>query len=208
MDFSIGRHEFFPRRRLSLPLVFIEQIEIGDRRAIKGRSMHSTCRPTYAALTRRCVGRQVRRSSRPWHARPRASHGANAVPAALRGVEPRQQRREGAGEPRPLLCRGRGRAGRLCTTRSTCGTIVRPIPRPPTAQGRSCAIQWQICLPLILATKHGVDARRPGPTTVAAPIGWPQRRPVRALARWRRLGTTRSGARASEERENEERHAV
>ena len=170
--------------------------------------MHSTCRPTYAALTRRCVGRQVRRSSRPWHARPRASHGANAVPAALRGVEPRQQRREGAGEPRPLLCRGRGRAGRLCTTRSTCGTIVRPIPRPPTAQGRSCAILWRICPPLILATKHGVDARRPGPTTVAAPIGWPQRRPVRAHAQRRRLRTTRAAARASEERENEERHAV
>ena len=208
MDFSIGPRGFFRRRRLPPPPIFIRQIEIGERREIGGRSMHSACRPTYAAHMRRCVGRQVRRSSRPWHARLRASHAPTAVPAVLLRVEPRQQRKEGAGKPRPFLCRGRGRAGRLCTTRSTRGTVVRPIPRPPTTQGRSCAILWRICLPLILATKHGVDARRPGPTTVAAPIGWPQRRPVRAHAQRRRLRTNRAAARASEERENEERHAV
>ena len=207
MDFSIGCLVFFRKRRLSPPPIFIGQIEVGDRRAIKGRSMHSTCRPTYAALTRRCVGRQVRRSSRPWHARPRASHGANAVPAALRGVEPRQQRREGAGEPRPLLCRGRGRAGRMCTTRSTRGTIVRPLLRPLIAQGRLGATLWRFYSVLILAMKHGIFACRPGLTTAVAPIGGPQHHPVHALARWRRLGTTRSGAWPSGEQEGEQRHA-
>ena len=207
MDFSIGRRGFFRRRRLPPPPIFIGRIEIGERRSIEGHSMYSACRPTYAAHMRRCVGRQVRRSSRPWHARLRASHAPTAVPAVLLRVEPRQQRKEGAGKPRPFLCRGRGRAGRLCTTRSTCGTVVRPIPRPPTAQGRSCAILWRICLPLILATKHGVDACRPGLTTAVAPVGWPQHRPVHVLARWRRLGTTRSGAWPSGEQEDEQRHA-
>ena len=207
MDFSIGRHEFFPRRRLSLPLVFIEQIEIGDRRAIKGRSMHSARRPTYAAHMRRCVGRRVRRWGRPGHARCHALRALVGVLVALRGVGPRQQRREGAGELRPFLCRSRGRAGRLCTTRSMRGTIVRPLPRPLTAQGRSCATLWRLCSVLILAMKHGVFACRPGLTTAVAPTGGPQHRPVHALARWRRLGTARSGARPSGEQEDEQRHA-
>ena len=52
MDFSIGRHEFFPRRRLSLPLVFIEQIEIGDR-WIAQRSKAAACTRLVGQLMRR-----------------------------------------------------------------------------------------------------------------------------------------------------------
>ena len=51
-------------------------------------------------------------------------------------------------------------------------------------------------------------AVRPGRRAVAAPAGALQRRPARAHARRRRFRTTRAAARPSEERENEERHAV
>ena len=91
----------------------------------------------------------------------------------------------------------------MCTTRSTRGTIVRPLLRPLIAQGRLGATLWRFCSVLILAMKHGIFACRPGLTTAVAPTGGPQHRPVHALARWRRLGTTRSGARPSGEQEDE-----
>ena len=207
MDFSVGCRAFFRRQRRHSPPVFIGRIEIGDRRAIEGQSMHSTRRPAYAAHAHRCAGRRARHWGRPCHARRHAPRALVGVLVVLRDVGPRQQRREGAGELRPFLCRSRGRAGRLCTTRSMRGTIVRPLPRPLTAQGRFCATLWRLCSVLILAMKHGVFACRPGLTTAVAPTGGPQHRPVHALARWRRLGTTRSGAWPSGEQEGEQRHA-
>ena len=59
-----------------------------------------------------------------------------------------------------------------------------------------------------LATGLLEFAVRPGRRAVAAPAGVLQRRPARAYARRRRLRTTHAAARPSEERENEERHAV
>ena len=51
-------------------------------------------------------------------------------------------------------------------------------------------------------------AVRPGRRSVVAPAGVLQRRPARAHARRRRIRTTRAGARPSEDREDDERHAA
>ena len=61
---------------------------------------------------------------------------------------------------------------------------------------------------LALAKSLSASTSGPGRRAVAATAGVLQRRLVRAHAQRRRLRTTRAAAQASEERENEERHAV
>ena len=88
------------------------------------------------------------------------------------------------------------------------GRIAR-APPPQIAAGERVGVKMLGEKMLSVLAKSLSDSTSgPGRHAVAATAGALQRRPVRAHAQRRRLRTTRAAARASEERENEERHAV
>ena len=207
MDFSISRRAFIPRQRRHSPPVFIGRIEIGDRRASEGRCVLSTRRPAYAARVRRCVGRRARRWGRPCHARRHAPHAPVDAPVVLRGGEPRQPPGRGSwlALPSPL---SRPRAGRAIVhhtqhawhdrpatsaaahrQRATRRHSVVVLLGPDSRQGA-----WRLRVPPWAPHSGGSDRRAPAPPRACA-------------GRWRRLGTTRSGARPSGEQEDEQRRA-